>query len=236
MSRRAAPHSLKVVRTAGPLRGQVVDKLRRAVVDGVFLPGERLVERRLVELLGVSRTLVREALRQLEAEGFVETLPYRGPAVAMLTVAQVRQIYEMRSALEGLAAELFVARASDAECAALAAAVDAIVRFHAAKNFVQQRRAVERFYDLLLRGARNEMLTQAVTAQRARLEWLRGISLSRRGRSIESIVEKRAIVAAIQARKGGRARALTEAHIAAAMAAAVQLLEEIAAPRAENIA
>ncbi|MFO1162215.1 MAG: GntR family transcriptional regulator [Reyranellaceae bacterium] len=216
--------SLRIVRPAGTLRGQVVDTLRSAIVEGRFRSGERLVERRVCELLGVSRTLVREALRQLEAEGLVENAPYRGPSVATVTAEQVQQIYEMRGALEGLAARLFVLRASDEEVAALAESVEAVAECYRQDDDTGQRAAVERFYDLLLRGARNDMLTSAVALHRARLTWLRAISLSRRERRGTSLEEKQGIVRAIAARDAAKARALAEEHVEHALAGVLEVL------------
>lgn len=216
--------SLRIVRPAGTLRGQVVDTLRAAIVEGRFRSGERLVERRVCELLGVSRTLVREALRQLEAEGLVENAPYRGPSVATVTAEQVQQIYEMRGALEGLAARLFVQRASDQEVAELAQSVEAIADCYRRDDDAGQRAAVESFYDLLLRGARNEMLTSAIALHRARLSWLRAISLSRRERRGTSLEEKRAIVHAIATRDAHKARALAEQHVEHALAGVLEVL------------
>lgn len=71
--------NLSVTTEVAPRRREVEDKLRRAIVEGQFEPGRRLIERELCALLQVSRTSVREALRQLEAEGLVKTLPYCGP-------------------------------------------------------------------------------------------------------------------------------------------------------------
>jgi DNA-binding transcriptional regulator YhcF (GntR family) len=86
--------TLSVLRPVGSLRTQAVDKLRQAIIDGHFAPGTRLTERELCGLLGVSRTLVREALRQLEAEGWVENVPYRGPIVATISADEARQLYQ----------------------------------------------------------------------------------------------------------------------------------------------
>ncbi len=217
-------NSLRILRPAGTLRTQVVSTLRNAIIDGTFKAGERLVERKVCDLLGVSRTLVREALRQLEAEGLVENAPYRGPSVAVLLPAQVQEIYEMRGALEGLAARLFVERADEAAVAALATAVDTIADCYHRGDGTGQRQAVEHFYDLLLRGTGNDMLCQAVASHRARLARLRAIALSRRERGHSSLEEKRAIVQAIAARDAQKARALAEAHVANALAGVLDLL------------
>ena len=80
----------RIERSAAPLRQNVVDALRTAIVEGRLAPGARLTERELIEMTGVSRTVIREALRQLESEGVVETIPNKGPIVRKLTSAKQR--------------------------------------------------------------------------------------------------------------------------------------------------
>ena len=85
--------SLRIKRQTTTLRQQVLEALRNAILDFQFKPGDRLVERELCAMTGVSRTSVREALRHLESEGLVENVANRGPTVATLTVEDARQIY-----------------------------------------------------------------------------------------------------------------------------------------------
>lgn len=92
--------------TAAPLRQQVANNLRTAIIEGRFQPGERLKEGELCSWTGVSRTAVREALRQLEAEGIVDNIPNHGPTVAQVSPDEARQHYEVRAVLEGLAARI----------------------------------------------------------------------------------------------------------------------------------
>src|SRR5215469_10859654 len=96
--------SLKVERPTITLRELALQKMRTAILDARFLPGDRLVERALCEELGVSRTVVREVLRHLETEGLVESLPNQGPIVAILDIDTAAEIYEIRALLEGDAA------------------------------------------------------------------------------------------------------------------------------------
>src|ERR1700754_1197613 len=104
----AAPEGdFKVPRAASVLRHSVTESIRNAILLGRFKGGERLPERALCEMTGVSRTLVREALRQLESEGLITVLPHRGPVVASLSVKQAEGIYQVRIELEGLACQLF---------------------------------------------------------------------------------------------------------------------------------
>src|SRR5262245_64954406 len=91
--------------------GQAVLKLRAAILNGVFKPGERLLEQNLCEWMGVSRTSVREALRRLEAERLITITPNRGPSVTEIAWDEAKAIYEVRALMEGEAAALFAARA-----------------------------------------------------------------------------------------------------------------------------
>lgn len=97
-----------IKRRAISLRVQVEDYLRAAIITQRFSPGERLVERELCDLLGVSRPSVLDALRQLEAEDLIVNARYRGPVVATINAEDARQIYEVRALLEGLAGRGFV--------------------------------------------------------------------------------------------------------------------------------
>ena len=94
-----------------PARELVFRKLREAILIGRFQPGQRLRERELVSRMGVSRTPIREALRKLELEGLITTVPYKGPTVTRPTPDSARQLYETRAALEGQATALFTKRA-----------------------------------------------------------------------------------------------------------------------------
>ncbi|KVK61515.1 hypothetical protein L905_05905, partial [Agrobacterium sp. TS43] len=111
--------AIRVERPTKTLRELALDKVRDAIVNGYFRPGDRLVERDLCAQLGVSRTIVREVLRHLESEGLVANLPNKGPMVAMLDLDEAKQIYEIRGALEGMAARLCAERRDPAIVEAL---------------------------------------------------------------------------------------------------------------------
>src|ERR1700744_6795818 len=101
---------LHVPRASTSLRVLVEDRLRQAIRTGVLKPGQRLIERELCELTGVGRTSIREALRQLEAEGLVTTIPHRGPSVSTISLDEARQLYAVRALLEGHAGREFARR------------------------------------------------------------------------------------------------------------------------------
>jgi DNA-binding GntR family transcriptional regulator len=106
------------------LRDQVLVELRRRIVDAHYLPGERLTEERLAQDFGVSRNPVREALRVVEAEGFVEVQQRRGAVVATPRESTMRDMFAVRALLEPLAARVAAGRATDEDLAGLRALLD----------------------------------------------------------------------------------------------------------------
>jgi len=105
------------------LKKHVIDGLRAAIIDGIFVPGQKLVERELCAMFDVSRSLIREALQKLEAEALITIVPHRGPMVALMSPAEARAIYSVREALEALAGAGCARHATATDLAALAAAL-----------------------------------------------------------------------------------------------------------------
>ena len=118
----------QVERVAAPLRTQVSDILRREIVEMRLHPGQRLVERELIERIGVSRTTIREALRELASEGLVTTIPQKGAIVAIPSPKEAAEVYEVRALLEGLAAREFVDNATELHLEALRQAMSQVAR------------------------------------------------------------------------------------------------------------
>jgi DNA-binding GntR family transcriptional regulator len=117
------------------LREQVLAELRRRIVDGDYAQGERLTENRLADDFGVSRNPVREALRVVETEGFVQILPRRGAVVATIDETAVRDLFAVRVQLETLAAGLAAERATEQDVARLRALLDQASAATEAKDF-----------------------------------------------------------------------------------------------------
>jgi DNA-binding GntR family transcriptional regulator len=203
--------SLGVQRVAAPLREQVLDLLRQAIVEHRLKPGQRLIERELVEQIGVSRTTIREVLRQLAAEGLVATIPQRGAVVAIPTAEEAAELYEVRAALESLAARRFVEHASDSQVHALRAAfaeVEEVMSAGDEADVLAMIKAKDLFYDVLLKGSGNRSIHSILSGLTARVSVLRATSMSQPGRALESLEEIRAIVDAVEARDAdGAARA-----------------------------
>jgi len=192
--------SMRVAAVAAPVRQQVAEVLRAAITSGRFAPGQRLVEKDLCELTGVSRASVREALRQLESEGLIETLPNRGPWVSRLSPQDAVSIYQVRGALEALAAQLFATQASDGQVAELEAAVQVLERAYKARDVDRIVDAKRRFYAVLYQGSGNSMIGSILNTMNARITMLRRVSLSSPKRGPASLREIRAVLAAIKRR------------------------------------
>jgi GntR family transcriptional regulator, trigonelline degradation regulator len=217
--------SLRVERAPAPIRSRVLDNLRQAILEHKLVPGQRLIERELVELTGVSRTSIREALRELAAEGLVTTIPNKGTVVAEVSVKEARQLYQVRSALEGLAGRLFVENASPAQRRALASALRAVERA-AVKGPAAMLAAKDKFYDVLFEGGGNEALRSMAGTLHARINLLRSMSLSRPGRPAESLAELGEIVAAVTANDADAAAKACSHHAESAGMAGFSALAE----------
>jgi DNA-binding GntR family transcriptional regulator len=216
--------SLRVARPTTTLRAQTLTTLRRAIVEGRLQPGERLVERDLCTRLGVSRTLVREALRSLETEGLVRNTAQRGPAVVTLSPEEAAQVYEAREAVEGMACQIFAARASEVDLERLDQALAALDQATAADNRAATLTAKVRFYDALMIGAGNGVLHEMARQLRARAAILRATSLSNTGRTLHSLAEMHAIAAALHRRDPHAAHAACILHLRHARDAAIATL------------
>ncbi|NWG24292.1 MAG: GntR family transcriptional regulator [Pseudorhodoplanes sp.] len=217
-------HDFRVHKVAAPLRHSVTESIRYAIALGRFKAGDRLPERALCEMTGVSRTLVREALRQLESEGLIRVLPHRGPVVAELTAEQAEGIYQVRVELEGLACKLFAEQASDAQRAALIRAFDNLKASFDDPNPLSRLDAKNRFYDCLIDGSGNEALGISLRMLNARIMLLRATSLRAPGRSDESIAELAELMDALMQRDGKRARKAAISHVRNAARVAIALL------------
>lgn len=223
---------LLVERSAKTLRHLALEKTRNAILELRFRPGERLVERSLCERLGVSRTVVREVLRHLEAEGLVEVIPRQGPAVARPDPLRIEQIYELRSILEAMAARLCAERATTGDIAALGAALKRIRAGYAARSPTDVLRATTEFYEVMFRAAARPVAWEMVNALNGRITLLRATTIATKGRDTEGFAEMQRIFDAIAAHDPAEAEAATVEHIRAAMRLALQQVD--VAPKAEG--
>ncbi len=205
----ASPLSVERAKT---LRELALAKMRWAILEGHFAPGARLVERTLCEQLGVSRSVVREVLRHLEAEGLVEALP-QGPAVASLSVEQAMEIYELRMLLEGHAARRCAEVASDAQLDHLSRLNTAIQEAFAARDSRTVMLRTSDFYQAMFAAARQHVALSVVNGLNARINRLRLMTIGAPRRAVSAGEEMGALVAALQARDADAAEAAAQAHV-----------------------
>jgi DNA-binding GntR family transcriptional regulator len=211
---------------ARPTRERVLEKLRQAILSGRFQPGQRLVERELVEQLGVSRTPIREALRKLELEGLVTTVPYKGPVVTRPTLRDAQELYEVRAALEGQATALLARCARPEDVERLEQHVRAAEEAVRAGDVQAVLAANNAFHDELAGRCGNALLESLIDNLRNRIILLRVESLSAPGRPPRSVAEHREIVDHVRAHDPEGARRAMEQHILRAWEAARQQLAE----------
>jgi len=212
---------LTVKRAAAPLREQVLQTLRTEIIEGNLAPGRRLTEREMTEMLGVSRTVLREGLRQLESEGLISLIPNKGPVVRALTVAEAHELYRIREALEGLGARLFAEASAPAQLVALDAALAEVERAYAGGNPKTILTAKNAFYEAIHAGAGSATLSKMLATVLAQVWRWRALGLAHPRRSLDrspqSVANLREVVAAIRAGDGERAEqaARLEARLAA---------------------
>lgn len=176
--------NLRIDRQTTTLRGLAVDRLRQAIISGHFAGGERLVERALCDQLGVSRSVVREAIRYLEAEGLVEIEPRSGPIVATLDWSQARQIYDIRRLLEAEAAADCARRVDAVLARRLKAALTALNVQRGKGAPEALLRATEAFYEIIFTAAGHDIAWEIVQRLNGRISRLRALTLARADRAI----------------------------------------------------
>lgn len=190
---------------------------------GLLRPGDRLTETELAQRLGLSRTPVREAIRQLESDGLVTHVPRFGAVVRTLDPAEITELYEMRAVLEGTAAQ-FAARA------AVEIELDDLEEINAAMLAATTPReryeANRQFHWMLLNAARNRFLVKTVEAVQKTLLILGPSTLEERARSEEAFTEHTDLLAALRARDGSGAEAAMRSHIEAAHRARLRQMRE----------
>jgi DNA-binding GntR family transcriptional regulator len=182
------------------LRSKIIHSLRRAIETGVLEPGARLVERDLCEQLQVSRTSLREALGELQAEGILTYSPNRRLSVSIISRPDAENAYRIRAALEALVVEQFIEKASDAELAMLIQESKLLNKTYRSGDVEQMLVAKRAFYDRICSGAQNSLAFDIISRLILRTSGLRRRSLMRKERQQQSIKEIDVLIEAIRRR------------------------------------
>jgi DNA-binding GntR family transcriptional regulator len=217
---------LRIVENPTLVREHALDKLRNAISRGLYPPGRRLVERELCEALGVSRTSVREALRQLQAENLIEVGKRRNITVAVVSSKDAEDIYLLREMLETLAVRRFVQIADDET-------IKKLVRVHK-----ELRRALNKgdvrelaimageFYETILIGSGSRVIADIARQLLTRVNYLRMRSMAEPHRLEHVMQEWDRLIEAIVARNSDAAAEAMSIHLANARRAIVAKLEQ----------
>lgn len=204
-----------------PLREVVCESLRDAIRKGILKPGQRIMEIKFAEELGVSRTPVREAIRKLELEGYVVMMPRRGTYVADMSIRDINEIFEIRTALESLSNGLAAEHITEDELEHLQRLLVVIGGYIKEYEDGPDREAAMdkivktdiEFHDLLYHAARNNRLVGIISNLRDQLTRFRTLSMSYPGRLEATLDEHREIVETIANGDGRAARKAAVHHM-----------------------
>jgi GntR family transcriptional regulator, trigonelline degradation regulator len=218
------PPKLRIAEMPRTLRELALERMRAAIVEFHFKPGQRLIERDLCDQLGVSRSVVREVIRYLEAEGLVHTIPHQGPIVATLDAETAAQIYELRALLESSAAKAAASHASNRDIQKMADALDAIAAAYAKKDFHRVLTCSNQFYEVMFLSAKKSVAWDMVQRLNGRISWLRSLTVSSTNRGSTGPAQMQKILDAIKARDGEAAATACRNHLATAAEIAQRLI------------
>jgi DNA-binding GntR family transcriptional regulator len=225
MDRRTELKSTLRIEDVPTVRAIVAQKLREAIMSGTFKPGQRLVERELCEMTGVSRPSIREALRLLEADGMVNTVPHRGPVVSTISLEEARQLYAARAVLEGFAGRECARLRDPAVVRRMGGALTRLKAAFAKSDMIAVLEAKTDFYAALIGGCQNAFIERMLKPLHDRITLLRITSMSQPKRVNKSLREVTAIWRAIQSGDEDLAERRCVDHIKAAAVAALDMIE-----------
>ena len=198
---------------AAPLRNKIIAALRSAIETGILAPGTRLIEKDLCDQLNVSRTSLREALRELQAEGIFEPMAARGLTISTISREEAENAYRIRSVLEALVVEQFIEKAGDDAVRDLARCGETLKQAYRSgvlQTIIESKRA---FYDRICTGADNAIAFDILNRLVLRTSSLRRYSLLRKERQMQSIREVDRLIKAIQSRDIEAARQAALDHV-----------------------
>ena len=195
------------------LRGRVFNKIREDILSGKYSQNEELKETSIGAELGVSRTPVREALRQLELEGLVNIVPNKGAYVNGISEKDIHDIYIIRSYLEGLCARWACEHITQDQIDELEEIVY-LSEFHAKKEHHEQIVELDnKFHQLIYEASDSKILNHVLSDFHHYVQRIRKITLSSDNRAANSNKEHTAILDAIRQRDGEKAEFLAHEHI-----------------------
>lgn len=198
------------------LREQVANTLRQAIISGIIKPGERLSEIEVATILKVSRTPVREAFRQLESEGLINTIPRIGTFVSRISLKDIDEIYSVRSVLEGLAVYLAAKNISQEKNNQLLKILHEMRLAHENGDSEKYINLSKKFHGTLIEISENSKLINIYRTLENQIGTFRKITLSQQTRVNKSLKEHEDIISTIISGRAEKAEKLIRRHIAAA--------------------
>lgn len=198
---------------SGSLRSRVFSQLQNDILNGLYQPGESLIETKLSEELGVSRTPIREAIRQLELEGLVQSIPNKGAIVKGISAKDIEDIYTIRMLIEGLAARWATEKITPEELEELKDAAE-LEEFYTGKNdLVHLLQFDSRFHDIIFKASKSKPLMHTLSTFHHYVQRARSISLNSPERAQKALEEHKAILKAIEEHDPEKAERLTTEHV-----------------------
>ena len=219
-----ASHPLKIENTPVTLRELALVKVRQAIISGYFKAGDRLVERSLCDELGVSRTVVREVIRYLEAEGLIENLPKKGPIVAVLTWEVAEQIYDIRLMLESEAAQDCAKAATSEDKQDLYQKLLRIAKASDDQDDIERVEASQAFYEAIFSVAKHNIAWEIAQRLNSRISRLRALTLRSLERQVAGFERMSRIYEAIEENNPEQAKEAVKQHLTEAATIAKHIL------------
>lgn len=188
-------------------------KIRDAITYGKLNPGERLIEHQVCDSFQVGRTPLREALRRLQTEGYVDFVPNKGVSISKLSVDDVEQIYDIIAMLEGHATELATEHLSPKDIKKLTVLNKKMVQLNGKQNFRQWLEHNAKFHAHIVQASGNQHLSQLVTGLRDRLYRYRFLSVTILGQSEKYSGDHQKILTALRSKEAKQAGKLMHNHV-----------------------
>jgi DNA-binding GntR family transcriptional regulator len=208
-----------------PIREIVLYEIRNAIFDGKVKQGDRLIENHIAESMGVSRTPVREALRQLEIEGLAINVPRKGTLVKGISKEDAIEIYDIREVLEGLVARLACLHITRIEIRRLNEIIDMMQSSINNDDEIEYNKVHNEYNEILLNASKNKRLVERLENIYEYLKSLRKISLLTKERRQEALKEHKDIVKAIEVGDEEIAEKVARIHVYNAKTAFIQACE-----------
>jgi DNA-binding GntR family transcriptional regulator len=196
-----------------PLSEKIAETLREYIMKGNLKPGERLTEPKLSAMLGISRTPIREALRLLETEGFIDIYPRRGAVVSDITSKDVDEIFVIKTKLESLAARLAVEYISDSDIKKMIDINDKMTKYAESQNVVNLIKLNAEFHNIFIEKSNNQRLIKFIESLNKQFKRVTAYSFTEAGRIKKVIEEHKNIIEAFEKRDPDKVEQYVDCHV-----------------------